>query len=210
RENGIENDRINTVQGLPVLSGFDDKQPWLRQHEDIYEAARSEEKPHAVLIVDDNEELRKFLAQALSGQYQVLEAQDGAVGLDIALKEIPDIIISDVTMPNMDGFAFCRHIKQAETTSHIPVIMLTAMASDVHQIEGLQHGANIYLTKPFSVQLLELHISNLIKSTDALKEKFGRQVTLMPNNVEIEHPEEKFLHKLVNVVEDHMEDTEFN
>ena len=210
REKVTEHDTINSVRNLPVQSAFDTEQPWLRQDVHVYEVARREEKPHAVLIVEDNDELRKFLAQALSGQYHILEAQDGAMGLDIALKEIPDIIISDVTMPHMDGFAFCRHVKQAETTSHIPVIMLTAMASDVHQIEGLQHGANIYLTKPFSVQLLELHISNLIKSTDALKEKFGRQVTLMPNNVEIEHPEEKFLHKLVNVVEDHMEDTEFN
>lgn len=210
REKVTEHDKINIVQDLPVQSAFETEQPWIRQDENIYEVARPEEKQHAVLIVEDNDELRKFLAQALSGQYHVLEAPDGAAGLDIALKELPDMIISDVTMPNMDGFEFCRRIKQAETTSHIPVIMLTAMASDVHQIEGLQHGANIYLTKPFSVQLLELHISNLIKSTDALKEKFGRQVTLMPHNIEIEHPEEKFLHKLVNVVEHYMENTEFN
>lgn len=210
REQGVTNDLLHTAQNIPTppLSGME--QPWLRQDAYAPEVAKLAEKLHTILIVEDNEELRKFLAQALSAQYNVLEAPDGAVGLDIALKEIPDMIISDVTMPNIDGFEFCRRVKQAETTSHIPIIMLTAMASDVHQIEGLQHGANIYLTKPFSVQLLELHIANLIKSTDALKEKFGRQVTLMPNNIEIEHPEEKFLHKLVDIVERHMEDAEFN
>lgn len=210
REKVTEHDEINIVQDFLLRAAFEMEQPWLRQDENIYEVARLEEKQHAVLIVEDNDELRKFLVEALSDRYHVLEAPDGAAGLDIALKEVPDMIISDVTMPNMDGFEFCQRVKQAETTSHIPIIMLTAMASDVNQIEGLQHGANIYLTKPFSVQLLELHISNLIKSTDALKEKFVRQVTLMPHNIEIEHPEEKFLHKLVNVVEQHMENTEFN
>lgn len=168
------------------------------------------QETRTILIVEDNDELRTFLAESLSQKYQVMEASDGQEGLEIAVQHVPDIIVSDVTMPHMDGFDFCRLIKELEVTNHIPVIMLTAMASHLHQVDGLQSGANIYLTKPFSMQLLELHIDNLFKSREALRSKFSKQVTLMPRNIEIEDPEEKFLNKVMLLIEENMEDAEFN
>ncbi len=169
------------------------------------------DKQHrTILVVEDNDELRTFLVESLSERYNVLEAVDGQEGLDIAIQQLPDVIVSDVTMPNMDGNELCRNIKQNEITSHIPVIILTAMASHFNQVEGLQSGANSYLTKPFSIQLLELHIENLIKSSDALRDKFSKQVMLTPRNIEVENPEEKFLNKLMQLVEDNMENPDFN
>ncbi|MFD1630502.1 hybrid sensor histidine kinase/response regulator transcription factor [Pseudopedobacter beijingensis] len=168
------------------------------------------DKKHSILIVEDNTELRNFLVQSLIDKYHIYEAQDGEEGLESALKNIPDLIISDVTMPNMDGFEFCSKVKTNESTNHIPVIMLTAMASHLHQVDGLQAGANVYITKPFSLQLLELHVNNLLRSADALREKLSRKIMLMPRDIELENPEEKFLQKLVSLVEKYMEDSEFN
>ncbi|ADY54331.1 histidine kinase [Pseudopedobacter saltans DSM 12145] len=204
-----EGQLLEVDQELPLLSAISLEEDRLIKEEQI-DKTNDKDRMHTVLVVEDNDELRTFLAQSLSGEYLVLEARDGVEGLDLALKEVPDIIVSDVTMPNMDGMEFCSLVKKNEVSSHIPVIMLTAMASHLHQVEGLESGANIYLTKPFSVQLLELHIRNLINSANALKEKFSKQVMLMPKNVEIEDPEEKFLNKLVQIVEDHMEDSDFN
>ncbi|RRN77705.1 DNA-binding response regulator [Pseudoxanthomonas sp. SGD-10] len=163
-----------------------------------------------MLVVEDNQELRTFIVESLSGKYNLLEAADGQEGLEIAIKHLPDVVVSDVTMPNMDGNELSRHLKSNDVTSHIPVIMLTAMASHFNQVEGLQSGANVYLTKPFSIQLLELHIENLIKSGDALREKYSKQIMLTPRNVEVENPEEKFLNKLMQLVEDNMENPDFN
>ncbi len=205
-----ESELMEVKEETPILSAMSLEEARLLQENPVENNTSTKEKAHTVLVVEDNDELRTFLVQSLSENYQTLEARDGQEGLDLALKEVPDIIVSDVTMPNMDGFEFCSLVKQHETTSHIPVIMLTAMASHMHQVGGLESGANIYLTKPFSVQLLELHIKNLIRSAEALKEKFSRQVMLMPRNIEIEHPEEKFLNKLVQIVEDSMEDSDFN
>lgn len=201
---------VDLNEEMPILSAISLEESKLLEEDTEQEADDLKGTFKSVLVVEDNDELRNFLVQSLSADYQVLEARDGVEGLKMALKEIPDIIVSDVTMPNMGGMEFCSLIKQNEVTSHIPVIILTAMASHLHQIEGLESGANVYLTKPFSIQLLELHIRNLIRSANALKEKFSKQVMLMPRNVEIEHPEEKFLNKLVQIVEEHMEDSDFN
>lgn len=204
-----EGEELPLNKQIPILSAVGER---LGESYEAYSenSDETEDKTHSVLVVEDNDELRKFLVESLTTRYHVLEAADGAIGLDTVLKEIPDVVVSDVTMPNMDGLEFCQRVKEAETTSHIPVIMLTAMASDAQQLEGLRHGADIYLTKPFSVQLLELHIANLIRSVDVLRDKFSRQIMLMPSNVEIEHPEEQFLNKLVEIVEESMEDSEFN
>lgn len=163
-----------------------------------------------ILVVEDNEELREFIMQSLQGRYKVVGCVNGAEGLAYAVENIPDMIISDVTMPVMDGYEFCAKIKQEERTNHIPIIMLTAMASHVHQVDGLEAGADLYITKPFSLQILELSIKNILSAKEALRSKFSRQVMLMPRSIEIQSPEENFLNKLMEIVEEKLEDPDFN
>jgi YesN/AraC family two-component response regulator len=168
------------------------------------------EKRHTVLVVEDNDELRDFIVQSLQHTYQVLESENGLKGLEVALAHVPDIVVSDVTMPELNGFELCQRLKSDETTSHIPVIMLTAMASPIHQVDGLEAGADVYITKPFSIQVLELSIRNLLQGREELKQKYIRQIMLHPRKLESVSPDEKFLNKLMQLIEDKMEDPDFN
>ena len=126
-----------------------------------------------VLIVDDNADIRAYLRSILQDRYQVNEAADGQQGLSLANEIVPDLIVSDVMMPVMNGLEFCQRIKGGMATSHIPVILLTARALSKHQIEGYESGADAYITKPFSAELLLARIDNLLKSRHQLKNLFG-------------------------------------
>ena len=126
-----------------------------------------------VLIVDDNADIRAYLRTILQDKYQVNEAADGQQGLAIANEIVPDLIVSDVMMPVMNGLEFCQRVKSGTATSHIPVILLTARALSQHQIEGYESGADAYITKPFSADLLLARISNLLKSRLQLKNLFA-------------------------------------
>lgn len=168
------------------------------------------EKKHTVLVVEDNDELRGFIVQSLETIYHVLEGVNGLEGWDLAITHVPDIIISDVTMPELNGFDLCTRLKTEERTNHIPVIMLTAMASQLHQLDGLEAGADVYITKPFSIQVLELSIRNLLQGREGLKQKYIRQIMLTPRKLETVSPDEKFLNKLMLLIEEKMEDPDFN
>ena len=123
-----------------------------------------------VLIVDDNADIRTYLQSILQGQYRLLEAEDGKCGLELAREHVPDLIVSDVMMPVMNGLEFCQQVKKDDISSHIPVILLTARALEKHQIEGYESGADAYLTKPFSPELLLARIDNLLQSRHQLKD----------------------------------------
>lgn len=166
-------------------------------------------KEHTLLLAEDNAEVRRFLRRSLEGLYEILEAADGRAGLELALEYMPDLVISDVMMPIMNGLELCRQLKLNESTSHIPVILLTARAAYLHQVEGLETGADLYVTKPFHVRMLELSIHNLLCSRVQMRKKFSQQVTLQPHDVIIESADEKFLQKLMTVVETHMDKPEF-
>ena len=127
----------------------------------------------SVLIVDDNNDIREYLRTILQDKYQVFEAEDGQKGLALAQEQVPDIIISDVMMPVMNGLEFCQNIKMNEITSHIPVILLTARALNSHQIEGYKSGADAYITKPFQPDLLLVRIGNLLRNRHLLKDLWG-------------------------------------
>ncbi|WP_051291063.1 hybrid sensor histidine kinase/response regulator transcription factor [Pedobacter glucosidilyticus] len=195
---------------------FENQPVWLPEI-DLYpqpfieeEKVLSQEKKYTILIVEDNDELRTFIRQSLEKYYHIMESLNGLQAWELAIEQLPDIIISDVNMPVMDGFELCSKLKQEERTSHIPVILLTAMAANMHQIDGLQAGADIYLTKPFSIQVLELSVKNLLAGREALKDRYSKQVMLMPRKLELESPDEKFLNKLMKLIEDNLEDPEFN
>ncbi len=134
-----------------------------------------------VLIVDDNADIRAYLRTILQDKYQVNEAADGQQGLTLANEIVPDLIVSDVMMPVMNGLEFCQRIKNSTATSHIPVILLTARALSQHQIEGYESGADAYITKPFDADLLLVRIGNLLKSREQLKSLFKNEELRMKN-----------------------------
>jgi len=140
----------------------------------------SKEKP-LVLIVEDNADIRAYLKESLESTYRIIQAEDGASGLEKATDELPDLILADISMPKMDGIEMCSRLKSALTTSHIPIILLTARTSLIFKIDGVEKGADDYVTKPFSMQFLEARIKNLINSRNQLKQKFAKKYDLSPS-----------------------------
>jgi len=167
-------------------------------------------RKNSILLVEDNAEVRNFIKQALSASYQIYEQENGAAGLACALDVIPDLIISDVMMPIMDGLELCRKLKTDERTSHIPVVLLTARSAYVHQINGFENGADAYIMKPFNLKILELNIQNLLNARETIKQKFAQVITLEPKNMVINTTEQNFLNKIIQIIEDRIADSEFD
>ena len=156
-----------------------------------------------ILIVDDNADMRHYLRTLLASRFYVLEAPDGQSGLQLARESVPDIVISDVMMPVMDGLQFCQSLKQDFITSHIPVILLTARSTEAQQMEGYEHGADAYMTKPFSADLLISRIDNLLRSRQQLQELFkGGQVD--DKEVKLTTQDKLFMDHLRDVVREKM------
>lgn len=163
---------------------------------------REEEGDHQVmLVVEDNAEMLSFIATHFREQYTVHEAADGKEGWKIATEVLPDIIISDVSMPHMNGTDLCRKLKKDERTSHIPVILLTARSPLVFQMEGLETGADDYVTKPFNMGLLQLRVNNLLQSRALLRERYSKDIMLQPRNISITSADEVFLDKVMNFID---------
>jgi ligand-binding sensor domain-containing protein/signal transduction histidine kinase/CheY-like chemotaxis protein len=175
----------------------------------IHEPAITDKKSDAhILIVEDNDEIRDFIKQSLEGQYHIHVSENGLEGWKTAINMLPDLIISDVMMPVMDGLELCKKLKTDVRTSHIPVIMLTAKSESVHKIHGLQHGADAYITKPFNDQILQLNIHNLLALRVALQKRYSEQLLQLPALPEAElSQDEKFLQKLHQIIEDNIGNT---
>ena len=163
-----------------------------------------------LLVVEDNEDVRSFIKSHFKKEYLVLEATDGKEGLELAIKTIPDIMISDIMMPEMDGKELCEKIKKDERTSHIPIILLTALSSKDHMKEGLVKGADDYITKPFDIDLLQIKVENLLKVRKSLREKYSKQMVLQPTNIAIKTLDEKFLQKAIKIIEENMDDSDLD
>ncbi|MBK0370205.1 hybrid sensor histidine kinase/response regulator transcription factor [Flavobacterium agrisoli] len=166
-----------------------------------------------ILLVEDNYELRQFTKNQLQNYYHVIEAENGKEGLKLAISKIPDLIISDVMMPEMDGISMLDALKNATETSHIPVILLTAKSSVESQIEGLKYGADYYITKPFSTDFLLASAENLIKSRKKFFEQLQqtpKTIVLEPNEIIITSKDEKFLKDIIDLVEKNLTNPEFN
>lgn len=132
----------------------------------------SKEKP-IILVIEDHREIRKLITENLGNQYQYIEADNGKTGIKLAQEYLPDLIISDIMMPELDGVSLVRKLKENMLTSHIPIILLTAKSSFDDKIEGLEIGADDYLTKPFSIKELRLRVKNILKLKSALKRAFS-------------------------------------
>ena len=205
----IQKPESPTVQSLPILKN---ETAELTVAEDLMAEVRGEAATHSItiLLVEDNPDLRGFLAQELRKKYQVLEAENGEEGLKIAQVDYPDLIISDVMMPNMNGLEFCKAVKSNIKTSHIPVILLTAKVDKETKYEGLEIGADDYISKPFEMEYLFLKIINLLKNRERLRKMFQLNANLEPSKVTVTSIDEQFLIKLMAEIEKGIADADFS
>lgn len=167
------------------------------------------DKPE-VLIIDDNIDIRTYLRSVLSEKYNVSEAANGKAGLELARKIVPDIVLSDIMMPVMDGLAFCQQLKTDKAISHIPVILLTARSLDEQRAEGYEHGADAYLSKPFSLRLLFSRIDNLIQSRKKLSKLFSNSDENDAFEKLSNETDKTFAAQLRKIIQDNLSDNEFN
>jgi signal transduction histidine kinase/ligand-binding sensor domain-containing protein/CheY-like chemotaxis protein len=158
-----------------------------------------------VLVVEDNEEMRKYISMELRQQFNVLEAKDGREGLEIATERTPDLIVSDLLMPNKTGIELCHEIKSSLKTSHIPFIMLTAKSTVNDQIEGLAIGADVYITKPFSIRFLIAQVNQIIESRAKLYSRFSQDVYLLPVKAANNAIDQAFLQKAIDYVVENLQ-----
>ena len=163
-----------------------------------------------ILIIEDNADMRAYIRSYLAATYIVHEAKDGVDGIEKAKEVIPDLIICDVMMPRMDGFEVAKILKAEEKTSHIPIVMLTAKAGQESKLEGLEKGADDYITKPFDAKELLIRSRNLIEGRRKLRERFSAARVLKPGEIEVQSLDDAFLQKVKTAVEARMSDEEFS
>ena len=200
----------------PDTSSMDMSSMGTSGHESPVELLEGEEEEErnydssrmSVLVIDDNADIRSYIHGLLSAEYSVIEAANGSEGIRKAMKYVPDLIISDVMMPGIDGIECCRRLKSELQTCHIPVILLTACSLDEQRIQGYDGGADSYISKPFSSQLLLARIHNLIDSHQRLKQFFGDRQTLAKED--ICDLDKDFVEKFKALIEEKMGDSELN
>jgi signal transduction histidine kinase/ligand-binding sensor domain-containing protein/DNA-binding response OmpR family regulator len=163
-----------------------------------------------ILLVEDNDDYRYYLRENLKATYKVIEALNGKEGWQKALSCHPDLIITDISMPLMNGIKLCEKIKTDERTSFIPVIMLTALVGEQEHLSGLKTGANDYLTKPFSFRILRAKVQNAIKLNQNLKSKFSKQIHLIAPEIKVESADEKLLSNVAQFIEEKSNNAEFS
>lgn len=200
-------DQILTLQELEPHAG-------LKNHKGIDEhsLAESYQEQHGkgrdrdmILVVEDHADVRRYICSRLQKEYLIMEAASAAKGLTMAEESIPDLIISDVMMPGMDGFEFCANIKSNEKTSHIPVILLTARAEEKDKIQGLETGADDYLTKPFNTKELRARVKNLIENRRYMREKFEASSIIKPGEISVTSRDQSFIKRLLEIVESNID-----
>jgi signal transduction histidine kinase/ligand-binding sensor domain-containing protein/DNA-binding response OmpR family regulator len=157
-----------------------------------------------VLLVEDNEDFRFYLKDNLRRDYRIIEAANGREGWQKALSAHPHLIVSDISMPHMDGIQLSKKLKADKRTSHIPIILLTALTGDAQEVQGLETGANDYITKPFSFEVLHAKIRNLLELERQLKTTYTRQIKLVQPEVQLQTEDERLLQAVVRCLEEHM------
>lgn len=192
----------NLKEGAVVMA---DQESLTAENKNIH---NNEKSRGIVLIIDDNQDVRDYVKSLLEEEYSVIEAANGEEGLKIAIANVPDIIICDVMMPVMDGMECCRRLKAEPRTSHIPVMMLTAYSMDEQKIKGYECGADSYISKPFSSELLMARLHNLIDNRNRLKDFFGDKVTT--STTPLTDTDKGFVEKLRKLIEENMGNTDFS
>jgi signal transduction histidine kinase/ligand-binding sensor domain-containing protein/DNA-binding response OmpR family regulator len=163
-----------------------------------------------LLLADDNDDFCSFITTLFKQSFRIITAADGVAAHDLVLNHLPDLIISDVMMPKMNGLDFCRLIKEDIRTSHIPVILLTAKASDESKVSGLEAGADDYISKPFNMEMLKLKVAQLVDRQKTLHEKFKNRIYISLSETSITPMDEKFVRKAVEIVEKNISNPDFS
>tara|TARA_B100000809_G_scaffold266930_1_gene333183 strand:- start:16992 stop:21038 length:4047 start_codon:yes stop_codon:yes gene_type:complete len=163
-----------------------------------------------VLVVEDDVDMRSFIADGLKSSYAVIRAEDGREGMDMARKELPDLIVSDLMMPHIDGIEFCKNLKSNIRTSNIPFILLTAKSGLESKISGIKTGADAHIQKPFSLEHLKARIKNLIEQREVLKKAFQQELIINPSEVAVNSTDDKFLEDLLAKIELEMDNSDLS
>lgn len=163
-----------------------------------------------LLIIDDNEDVLAYIVSLFKNSYSIITANNGEEGEKLAIAYIPDIIISDVMMPLKTGIQLCESLKTNVLTSHIPIILLTAKADEVYEIESLKIGADSYITKPFNQELLKLKVENFIENRRQLQSKYSQELILKPKNVVINKTDVLFLDKIQVILDENLNESSFS
>jgi YesN/AraC family two-component response regulator len=164
----------------------------------------------SILIAEDNDDLRFYLKDNLLRQFEILEASNGDIALKIIQKYVPDLIISDIMMPGIDGLELCRRVKTDRTICHIPFILLSAKSSEQQQLEGIEVGADDYITKPFNFQILEAKIANIINLRRNMRLVFKNKLQIEPRDITVTSLDEQFMRKVLELVEKNIASTDFS
>jgi DNA-binding response OmpR family regulator/two-component sensor histidine kinase len=197
--------RQTTVQPMDISGDSieqDEQDEMLTSSQQHSVSSGGQSLKQTILVVDDNDDIRAYLAGLLKEEFEVWEAENGSAGLKIALAAMPDIIISDVMMPQMNGIDMCKELKNNMATSHIPIILLTARASEAYELNGLQTGADDYITKPFNPLIVQMRVKNILENRKKLKAFYLKKVRFEPEAVgEVpENLDEIFLKKATELV----------
>lgn len=177
---------------------------------DVFENLQLEGDKKIILIVEDNNDVRAYIREQIEDDYQTFEAQNGLQGINMAQDKVPDLIITDVMMPKMDGYEFCRAIRSDEKTSHIPIIMLTAKGGLDDKISGLESGVDAYLTKPFSAKELKATVINLLHQRIQLRKQFSKSMIIKPTEVSVVSADQLFLGKVIETIESNFGDEQLS
>ena len=192
-----------TILREPAEIVSDEKKPDPVDHE------TSDERT-SIMVVEDNAELRAFLVSELAREFKVFQAEEGKAGLELATEEVPDLILSDIIMPGMNGIDLCKAVKDDIRTCHIPFILLTAKTTINERIEGVEIGADAYITKPFNMQFLFTQINQMIQSRRKLYAHFSQDVYMMPLKLTEKDMDQKFLQRVINYIIANITDNALN
>ncbi len=204
---------IPIVEQFPVLNSYsvkEDDMLILESEEEISENVNLQTDKPLVLIVEDNVDVRVYIKSLLEENYEIIEAPDGQKGLLKAMKFVPELIISDVSMDVMDGFELCKQIKENLSTSHIPVILLTAYALDEQRAMGFESGADAYIPKPFNESLLQIRVRKLIENREKIKTYFQKNLTFGERKEHVAEIDKSFITKFRKIIEDKLIDSDLN
>jgi DNA-binding response OmpR family regulator len=163
-----------------------------------------------ILIVEDHYDMRKFLTDELAQEYQILEASDGARGIEMALEKIPDLIITDLILPFIDGFTLIDTLKKDKHTSHIPIILLTSKVNEESRTEGYETGADSYISKPFEMKVLKARVRNLLQVRKMLRQRFSSEISVDPKEIVSNSADEQLLNNAIEIIEQNSKDENFN
>ena len=204
-KNSFKTEKFIEAQELNISTKPDIKDSILVEEEEF----ATNEQP-ILLIVEDNSDVRTLLKNTFEDHYNIVTAENGDIGVGLALEHIPDIIISDIMMPVKDGIALTSELKTDERTSHIPIILLTAKAGEDNELKGVQTGADDYITKPFSTKILTAKVSKLIETRQKLQNRYSQELVLLPKDIAVNNIDEQFLEKIQVVLDEKLVESDFS